>query len=128
MADSLNLTCSPIVNLLAFRYTKLIVVEVLSTIWPTALLSCPVIFSPITAFVSKFNPETNVNLSNIGLAVFLDSYTAITLLTSGTLSDISWSSTLVPYPRLLFNPASVVKLPLVEIPTVLATSNCWLLT
>ena len=36
-----------------------------------------------------FNPETNVNLSSIGLDVFLDSYTAITLLTSGTLSDIS---------------------------------------
>ena len=65
---------SPITNLFAFRYTNEISVALgLATIWPIALLSLPIIFSPIIAFVFNDNPETNVNPSKVGLDVSFDS-------------------------------------------------------
>ena len=98
------------------------VFDVRETIWPTARLSWPVIFSPTIALVLRLNPLTNVSLSKTGVDVFFDSRIAMTLATSGVLSDISSSSTLNPYLpspiRLLFS---------VEIPVLLVTSSCWLL-
>ena len=44
----------------------------------------------------RFNPETKVNASNVGVLVVFDSNTATILTTSGTLSEISLSSTLNP--------------------------------
>ena len=46
--------------------------------------------------MSNDNPDTNVKASNVGAAVDFDSYTATILDTSGTLSEISLSSTLNP--------------------------------
>ena len=96
IADSSNLACSPTVNLFAFKYTKLTVFDVRLTTWPIARLSFPTTFSPTITFVLRLRPLTKVNLSNTGVDVFLDSYTATTLTTSGTLRDISSSSTLNP--------------------------------
>ena len=94
-----------------------------STSWPIALLSFPTISSPTIAFVFKFSPATNFNLSNVGVLVSFDSRTATTSTTSGTFNDISLSSTLNPYAALGSN-----KLDNVETPTVLVTSTFWLLT
>ena len=49
----------------------------------TDLLFLPIIFSPITDAVSKFKPETKVNLSKTGTLLSKDSYTAITSTASG---------------------------------------------
>ena len=50
------------------------------------------------AVVFKLNPETNFNLSNTAFDVVdFDSKTPIIFTTSGTLRDISLSSTLIPY-------------------------------
>ena len=85
------------VNVFAFRYTKLISVAFGTlTTWPIARLSFPTTFSPITTFVFNPNPDTNLSLSKTGVAVVFDSRTAITLTTSGTFRDISLSSTLTP--------------------------------
>ena len=121
-ADSSNLTTSPIVNTLSFKYTKSTVFAVRLTIWPIARLSWPFIFSPTIVFVSNPRPETNVSLSKTGVAVFLDSNTAIIFTTSGTFNDISSSSTLIPYALLVLN-----ELLSVETPWVLITSSVWLL-
>ena len=92
------------------------------TICPIARLSWPFIFSPTIAFVSNPRPEINVSLSKTGVAVFLDSKTAIIFTTSATFNDISSSSTLNPYAELEVN-----ELLSVETPWVLVTSSDWLL-
>ena len=96
MEDSWNLTCSPTTKELALRLTISTVVALRLTTWPIARLSWPTTFSPIIASVFRFNPLINFSLSNVGVAVVFDSYTATILTTSGTLSDISSSSTLKP--------------------------------
>ena len=46
--------------------------------------------------VFKFKPDGNVIESRVGDDVLRDSKTAVTSITSGKLSEIIWSSTLVP--------------------------------
>ena len=95
--DSSNLTVSPTINLLAFKYTNpTSVVEGLVTIWPTALLVWPITLSPIIAFTSKPRPLTNCRVSRVGVLVPSDSYTATISTTSGVFREISLSSTLRP--------------------------------
>ena len=72
------------------------VVETLEVICATAPVVSPYTFSPITDSVSKLNPEGNVNLSSVGDKVFVDSKIPIILTASGTLRDISRSSTRKP--------------------------------
>ena len=72
--DSSNVTVSPDSNFLEFKYTISISVEdVRVTNWAIEPLFAPIILSPRMEFVSKFNPETKVNLSKIGCELFKDS-------------------------------------------------------
>ena len=54
----------------------------------TVPLSEPMIFSPIIASVPTLDIEENSITSNIGFAVFVDSYTTRTFATSGTFNEI----------------------------------------
>ena len=67
------------------------------TILATTDFSKLTIFSPIIALVDTFTVDENDTWSNSGAAELLDSYTAITLETSGLLREISLSWTLNPY-------------------------------
>ena len=70
------------------------------------------------AFVINANPDTNFTLSNTGVEFVFDSKTARTLTTSGTLRDISLSSTLNPYASCTVSPFNVLT------PDVRVTSSC----
>ena len=84
-------------NFDSVKYTiSTCVADVLSVNCAIAPLREPIIFSPKTDAVLRLRPEINVNLSKDGAAVFKDSNTPTTLITSGTLRDISLSSTLKP--------------------------------
>ncbi len=49
------------------------VVAVLLTTWPTALLVSPTIFSPTIELLSNANPVANSNLSKVGAEESVDS-------------------------------------------------------
>ena len=70
--------------------------ESLDVICATAPVVSPYIFSPKIDSVSKLSPEGNVNLSRVGAKAFVDSKIPIIFTASGTLRDISLSSTRKP--------------------------------
>ena len=92
-----------------------------------ALLSDPVIFSPIIASVKISSVDVNVNLSRTGVLVSNDSRTAITSVASGWFKHISLSWTLIPYRALWFNPSLILVPGLVPDLrfTDLVISVCW---
>ena len=97
ISDSVNLITSPTSNLLLLRYTNSTLVSlIMFVIWTAVPLSVPRISSPNNAFEVRVNPDGIEILSKIGADVFNDSYTPITLATSGTFKEISLSSTLRP--------------------------------
>ena len=90
--DSSKVTFSLSTNLLAFKYTiPIVFADGLDTTLAIALLDCPIIFSPMIAFVSTLAIELKFKVSNTGSEVFKDSYTAITFTTSGYFRQISSS-------------------------------------
>ena len=107
--DSSKVTISPTVNLDELRYDiSTFVADDLVTIWATAPLVDPITLSPSIDDVSKFNPDGNVIESKVGAEVFNDSYIPTISTTSGRLSDIELSSTLVPKYVLVVNPLTAV--------------------
>ena len=68
----------------------------------------PITLSPSIDAVSKFKPDGNVIESKVGAEVFNDSYIPTISTTSGKLSDIELSSTLVPKYVLVVNPLTAV--------------------
>ena len=107
--DSSNDTISPTLNFDEFKYAiSTLVADDLVTTWATAPLVEPTTFSPSIDAVSRFRPVGNVIESNVGADEFKDSYTPTTSTTSGKLSDIELSSTLVPKYKLVVNPLTDV--------------------